>query len=92
MIKKHNVIKKIFSILAASIICSISPMLGYGFELVVNNEISQSETQEYIASGTWTCENGIIVELADNILTISGSGIPGKDVTEVIAKKIIKKS
>ena len=54
MIKKHNVIKKTFSILAASIICSTSPMLGYGFELVVNNEVSQSETQEYIASGTWT--------------------------------------
>ncbi len=52
MIKKHNVIKKISCILAASIICSTSLMLGYGFEPVVNSESSQSETQEYIALGT----------------------------------------
>ena len=75
MTKKHNVIKKISSILVAGILSSTSPILGYGFESVVNSEMSQRETQEYITSGTWTCENGIVVEFVDNVLTISGSGI-----------------
>lgn len=38
----------------------------------------------YIISGKWECENGIVVELADNMLTISGNGVLGEDVRDII--------
>ena len=42
----------------------------------------------YVISGKWECENGIVVELADNVLTISGKGTLGKDVRKIITKTI----
>ncbi len=39
-------------------------------------------------SGKWECENGIVVELADNVLTISGKGILDTVVKDVINKTI----
>ena len=41
-------------------------------------------------SGKWNCENGIVVGLADNILTISGNGMMGTDVKNVIDNLICK--
>ena len=41
-------------------------------------------------SGKWECENGIVVELADNVLTISGKGVPEEDIKNIINKTICK--
>ncbi len=46
----------------------------------------------YITSGKWECKNGIIVELVDNVLTISGNGKMGQDVNNIIAQTICKSS
>ncbi len=42
----------------------------------------------YIISGKWECENGITVELVDNVLTISGKGVLGTAVKDIINKTI----
>ncbi len=42
----------------------------------------------YIISGKWECENGIVVKLADNVLTISGKGVLGTVVKDIINETI----
>ena len=95
MFKRSNIVKKISAILMSVIVCSTSAISGYASESFENSstdELGGIETLDvilkdedgYITSGKWECENGIIVELVDNVLTISGNGVPGNDVREVI--------
>ena len=42
----------------------------------------------YIISGKWECENGITVELVDNVLTIDGKGILESDVSNLIKRTV----
>ncbi len=56
----------------------------------VSETSTNTDEDGYITSGKWECANGITVELADNVLTISGNDEMGEDVRKVIAKTICR--
>lgn len=54
-------------------------------------DVVSKDDRGYIIFGKWACDNGIIVALENNVLTISGNGILGNDVKEIISETICRR-
>ena len=98
MLKQKYFIKKQLSILMIGIMCIITTISGYAAEKLENDSIkaravtsiSKISTDEdgMITSGRWKCSNGIIIELTNNVLTISGKGEINEEARKIINSTI----